>query len=948
MSRTPTTVRVLHVDDDPDLGELVAVSLEREDDRFDVLTATGPDPAMDVLDSEPVDCVVSDYDMPGETGIEFLERVRESYPDLPFILYTGKGSEAVASDAISAGVTDYLQKGVGTDQYTLLANRIDNAVSAARSRNALEERNRRLETLISNLPGIVYRCRNEPGWPMEFVAGECADITGYTADDLESGRVVWGEDILYPDDRERMWEAVQAALDADEPFEVTYRTTTADDEVRWMWERGRAIGAEQTHVDGFITDVTERRERERALERYRTMVDTMPNFACLYDAEGRFEVVNDHFAEFYRTTPEALEGEQSTLVEQIRAQADGDDPFRAVVDGEREELRGEVDVEFPNHGHSVVAYRLARLQIDGQFDGVVCVARDVTGWQDHEHQLTETSARLEAFVETSPDMVDVLDPEGRIVDANQRLCETLGYTEDELLGTPIWEVDERFEAEDVARDLADMSVDEARKFDGEYRRADGSTFPVEVHLVRVGLRGRDRYLAISRDITERKRREDALNALTEATRRFIDARDRETVAEHAVETAATVLDHDLAGVWCPDEDDTALRPVAVTDEARSLLGEPPTYTGGESLSWEAFRTGEVTVCEDLQSEPDRYNPETPIESEIILPLGEYGIVVVGATEPADFDEVGVWLARILANTVEAALDRAAREQESLEHRRRLERQNERLDEFAGIVSHDLRNPLQVATARVGLLQEEMDSEHLDAIDRSHDRMATLIDDLLALGREGETVLDIEPVDLESVARACWDTVGEPDASLVVETDATVRADRRRLQQLLENLVGNSVEHGSTRPVSQARQDTDGTRSADPAVADAPDDAVEDGSTTSRPQADESVQGNPSDPAVTVTVGTLADESGFYVADDGPGIPEAQRDDVFSSGFSTSEDGTGFGLSIVEHVADAHGWSVHVTDHESGDGTDERDGSGTRETDRSPGARFEITGIDVTD
>jgi PAS domain S-box-containing protein len=274
MSGTPTTVRVLHVDDDPDLGELVAVSLEREDDRFDVLTAAGPDDGMSLLETERVDCVVSDYDMPGETGIEFLERVRESYPDLPFILYTGKGSEAVASDAISAGVTDYLQKGTGTDQYALLANRIDNAVSATRSRNALEERNRRLNTLISNLPGVVYRCRNEPGWPMEFVAGECAELTGYTVNELESGQVVWGEDIIHPDDRERMWEAVQAALDADEPFEVTYPITTADDEVRWVWERGRAIDEEQTHVDGFITDVTGHRERERALELLHEEIDS--------------------------------------------------------------------------------------------------------------------------------------------------------------------------------------------------------------------------------------------------------------------------------------------------------------------------------------------------------------------------------------------------------------------------------------------------------------------------------------------------------------------------------------------------------------------------------------------------------------------------------------------------------------------------------------------------
>ncbi|WP_123536762.1 hybrid sensor histidine kinase/response regulator [Halosimplex salinum] len=771
MSGTERAIRVLHVDDDPDLGDLVAAALEREDSRFEVTTATSPADGLDVLDDDRIDCVVSDYDMPGTNGIGFLEAVRADYPDLPFILYTGKGSEEVASEAVSAGVTDYLQKGTGTDQYALLANRVGNAVAAARSQRALEERNRRLETLISNLPGIVYRCRNEPGWPLEFVAGECASITGYTTDELTDGAVDWGEDVLHPDDREQMWERVQSALDAGESFEVSYRIRTADGGIRWMWERGQGIGDETAdRIEGFIADVTDRKEREQTLERYRSMVDAMPDSACIYDAEGRFAVVNDYLVDFLDTTAEELVGEPSTLVEKIRTAAGaGEDPFQALVDGDREELRGEVDGQFPSRGYAAVDYRLARLEIDGEFDGVVAVARD---------------------------------------------------------------------------------------------------------------------------ITERKRREDALSALTEATRRFMTAPDRETVAEHAVETARAVLGHDINGVWLIDADGSALRPVAWTDDADALFDEVPTYTGGESLAWRTYESGDLTVSESLQNEADRYNPETPIESEVVLPLGEYGVMIVGATDPASFGDADVSLARILANTVEAALDRADREQASRRHRRELERQNERLDEFAAIVSHDLRNPLQVATARLGFARAECDSDHLDAVERAHDRMEALIEDLLTLGREGKTVLEIEPVPLASVAESCWESVATPGARLVVDADAdtTVRADRRRLQQLLENLVGNSVEHGTTGLASQP----------------------------------------PDESAVTVTVGTLAGGTGIFVADDGPGIDPEERERVFSSGYSTSADGTGFGLSIVEQIADAHGWSVDVTESVEG------------------GARFEVTGVDVDD
>jgi len=212
--------------------------------------------------------------------------------------------------------------------------------------------------------------------------------------------------------------------------------------------------------------------------------------------------------------------------------------------------------------------------------------------------------------------------------------------------------------------------------------------------------------------------------------------------------------------------------------------------------------------------------------------------------------------------------------------RELEQQNERLDEFASIVSHDLRNPLDVATGRLDLARAERDSEHLEAVARAHDRMGTLIDDLLTLAREGVDVESLEPVALAAVTEECWDGVDTADATVRAATTLTVRADRSRLKQLLENLLRNAVEHGG--------------------------------------------------PSVAVTVGDLdaGDETGFYVEDDGPGIPADDRDEVFEAGHTTDPEGTGFGLAIVERVAEAHGWEVAVTAGDDG------------------GARFEFTGVEV--
>jgi signal transduction histidine kinase len=144
-------------------------------------------------------------------------------------------------------------------------------------------------------------------------------------------------------------------------------------------------------------------------------------------------------------------------------------------------------------------------------------------------------------------------------------------------------------------------------------------------------------------------------------------------------------------------------------------------------------------------------------------------------------------------------------------------------------------------------------------------MQTLTENLLSLAREDAPVADVESVSLARAVRDCWQNVQTARATLDVASDRALTADRSRLQQLLENLVRNAVEHG-------------------------PDD-------------------------VTVTVGSI--DGGFYVEDDGPGIPADARDQAFQSGYTTDDDGTGFGLSIVDSIVDAHGWHVHVTESASG-------------------------------
>jgi signal transduction histidine kinase len=274
---------------------------------------------------------------------------------------------------------------------------------------------------------------------------------------------------------------------------------------------------------------------------------------------------------------------------------------------------------------------------------------------------------------------------------------------------------------------------------------------------------------------------------------------------------------------------------------------------------------------------------------------------LGSREPGFFDETDVQLARVLAANVTVALDHAERTEQLRDRDAALQREIARLEKFAGLVSHDLRNPLNVAAGRTDLARSLTDDDavigELDRVEDAHDRMSQLIDDLLALARQGRTVDEIESVPLDEAAERAWRTVDTADATLDAdEAAATVEADPERLRTLFENLFTNSVEHGST-----------GSRAE-------PDDSVEHGSTSSRTESGDSVEhGSDSeagadDDGLTVTVGSLPD--GFYVADDGTGF-DIDPEEATEYGRSSTELGTGFGLAIVREIAAAHGWELSI-------------------------------------
>lgn len=489
-----------------------------------------------------------------------------------------------------------------------------------------------------------------------------------------------------------------------------------------------------------------------------------------------------------------------------------------------------------------------------------------------------------AAMTAAMDGVAILDSADEFIYVNETHAELYGYADPASMEGLSWR--RLYDAAEVERFESEVfpTLEEDGQWRGEAvgRTKMGDRFDQELSLSRLESGG---LVCIVRDITARKRHERQLRLVQDASRELMHTTDETAVARVAVDIAEEILDHRMTACWTYDAEANQLTPLAATDAVMTMLadagleGLPP--LGPESLEMEVFDDGEPVLIEDYQSAV-RGTPETPLQTVLMLPIDDHGVLHVGSTDQREVTDEEQSLLEIFTQHIAEAFERTERE-------RTLAAKNERLETFAATVAHDLRNPLGVARGRLQLAMTD-DDAHLQAVAEAHERMEQLIDELLTLAEHGQTIVDPSPVVLESVAEDALGNVPDDGVALVMD-DAPVElwADRSRLCELLENLLDNAVAHAS---------DTDGS-DAD--------------STTEE---------------VTIRIGHLLDATGFYVADDGPGIPASERDHVFDTGYTTTPDGTGFGLSIVEQICEGHGWSISVTESERG------------------GARFEISNVEL--
>lgn len=689
------------------------------------------------------------------------------------------------------------------------------------------------------------------------------------------GEVIWD---AFPETEDTTaQEKIQTALEQQAETEYQRYNETLG---RWLEVR---IFPAENGLSIFFTDITERKQRRKELERYEWILENLPVAVGLNESEadGGFEYVNNgmvemfgldskqeakqHVVQDFYANPE----DRTELAEQLESNGEVSDYELELVTADGEQLWGSTTatldtVDGEEYFLGIVQDISDRKQYEQKLDDLHEATRDMvsaTSSAEVAEIVTDVAAHslgfptngIHLYDESTESLVpvSVSDSSRELIGDPPNLDEGVAWQAYQTGELEIW--NDRTET----RELYNQDT----RFQSEV------AIPVEDHGVFIASATTTDAFTQQDIILARILANNAGTVLTQIeTEKRLRERERELErSEQFLDQTAKVA---KVGGW---EVDIETEELAWTDEVYRIHGvsdaDPPSLE-----EWIQLHPDDQEKIRDAWSQLVTSGEPCDLEVQIQTHNDrERWVRLVGL---AEYNNTGTEVVTARGIIQEIT--------EQKEREKSLRQQNERLNEFASIISHDLRNPLNVATARTTLLQQLCDEPellaHLDPLERSLDRMEDIIEDTLILARNGESISEVNPIPIIDLLGNCWGNVTTEDASLEINDEFTLLGDADRLKHVFENLFRNATEHGG-----------DG---------------------------------------LTVSIGRT--DGGFYVEDDGRGIPEDEREKIFETGYSSSDEGTGFGLSIVKEIIEAHGWTIKTTERTGG------------------GARFEITGVEFAE
>jgi len=393
----------------------------------------------------------------------------------------------------------------------------------------LREERRRLSTLMSSLPGMAFRVRNAPGWPVEFISEGCVDLIGWRPDDIIDNKLVSHADCVHPEDLAAVWGIMSEAFEKHESYEVEYRIIDSEGNVKWVWEQGLGVyeEGELAAAEGFVCDITDRVEAIEALRegetRYRELFENMNAGVAVLSVTDN----GDRFCfKEYNKSGAKLDGVRSVTAigREVR------DLFPGVVDSGLFDVFERVWLTGVPEGLPVMLYDRGQLTSwrenyvyrlpSGE---IVCVFEDVT-----EQIQAQQALRLKQIsIDQANDAMIWTLPTGALIDANERAAELYGYSSEDLLNKTIFDLTTRHTPESWGRYWARLRTTLSKRYESWHQRSDGCVIPVEVSTRFLEFEGQEFHCNIVRDLTAQKRHEAEIRRMNEDLEQRVEDRSRE-------------------------------------------------------------------------------------------------------------------------------------------------------------------------------------------------------------------------------------------------------------------------------------------------------------------------------------------------------------------------------------------------------------------------------------
>ncbi|HEX8696051.1 MAG TPA: PAS domain S-box protein [Longimicrobium sp.] len=492
-------------------------ALLADDAAFQVEHAGGFEAGVRAAASCAPDAVLAPARLEGRTGVELARAAADAGCRAPVLLVARADDPAPAADALRAGAADVLCEEELTP--ALLQRAVRHAIERGRMDEELRESRGALAALLAHLPGMAYRCRNDRLWTMELVSEGCRDLTGWDPADLVGNAAVAWAELIHPADRERVWQAVQAAVAAGRAFRVEYRLRTRGGRERWVEEHGVAVraGSEPVLLEGLVSDVTAHKQVEAALRRsgdyFRALIETSAEIVAVGNADGTLRYASPAVQRVTGYAPR--EWVKTPVLGAVHpddvpaARAAFERLLAAPGGAEEAELR----MRRRDGTWRVVELSARNLLDDPAVGGIVYNVRDITERRASEEALRRRERHFRSLIEMGQDVITVLEGDGDVRFASPSVQRVLGYEPRELVGGYLFE---HVHPDDVPAALE--GFDRAIRAPGEpqwtefrVRHKDGDYRTLETIATSLlhdpDVQG---IVVNSRDATERKQAEEAL------------------------------------------------------------------------------------------------------------------------------------------------------------------------------------------------------------------------------------------------------------------------------------------------------------------------------------------------------------------------------------------------------------------------------------------------------